>query len=116
MSFILDSNTHTLRDPERNIELRSIRGYSTGDKDWEIHWNGEVIGFTARDNPKYGGETKNILMGIDWYVASMKIPQHLESKRAEVMGVIKEAMEAYGLKYSRMKVDCRVQFDQRLIR
>lgn len=116
MAFVRDKETNEIVDPERKAVLKHIKGYSTGDKDWEIHWNGEIIGFTARDNRQYGGETKNILMGIDWFVASMKIPQSLEGRRAEVMGIIKDAMEAYSLKYSRMKVDCHVQFDQRLIR
>lgn len=116
MAFIRDRETNEIVDPERNAVLKHIKGYSTGDKDWEIHWNGEVIGFTARDNRKYGGETKNILIGIDWFVASLKIPDSLKDKRSEIMGLIRDSMKAYGLKFPELNVECHVQFDQRLIR
>lgn len=102
-------------DPERNAVLTDIGGRRDGFKHWQISWNGEIIGFTARDDGIYGGESQNVLLGIDWYVVSMKIPESLKPKRAEVMGLIKDALEAYGLKFSHTTVECHVKFNPRLI-
>lgn len=114
MTFVRDKETGKIMDPERRVILQSRGGRSDGYKHWEINWNGEVIGFTAMDTPTYGGETKNIIMRVDWFVASMKIPENLKDRRSEVMGVIKEAMEAYGLSYLPLKVESHIQFDSRL--
>lgn len=115
MPFIRDRETGKIMDPERNAVLTSAGGLSNGFKHWEITWSGEIIAFTAQDTRKYGGETQNILMGVDWYVVSMKIPESLKPKRAEVMGLIKEALEAYGLMYAPKQVECHAKFNPRLI-
>lgn len=116
MAFVRDKETRKVTDPERNAILEHTRGWSNGDKDWEISWNGEIIGFTARGTKTYGGETKNIPVAIEWFIASMKIPEHLAARKAEVIGIIKEAMEVQGLGPSFPDGPVTVKFDQRLIR
>lgn len=115
MVFVRDKKTGKIMDPERNAILQSRGGRSDGYKHWEIDWNGEVLGFTARDHRQYGGETKNIPMGIEWFVASMKIPEGLKEKRSEIMGMIKESLDAEW-KNSGFQGCAVIKFDSRLIR
>ncbi len=75
-----------------------------------------MIGFTAKDTRKYGGETQNIPVGIEWFIASMKIPENLKDKRSQIMEMIKNSMEAQGLGPSFEGYPSTVVFDPRLIR
>jgi hypothetical protein len=115
MAFITDKETGKIMDQERNAVLESVRGYSTGDKEWSINWNGEIFSFMARDIKTYGGDTKNIPIAIEWLVTSMKIPKHLEEKRSEIMGMIKESLEVRGIGAG-FAGPSIVEFDPRLIR
>lgn len=63
----------------------------------------------------YGGKTQNIPMGIEWLIASMKIPEDLKEKRSEIMGMIKESLEVRWAT-SGFEGQAIVKFDQRLIR
>lgn len=116
MVFIRDRQTGDIVDPERNAVLYQVAGSRSGYKDWEINWNGDVIGFSAKDTSSYGGETRNILEGMEWYVHSLKIPESHKDRRSEVMGIIKEALEAYVLVYAPRKIDSHVKFNPGLIR
>ena len=78
--------------------------------------NGQTFRFIAKNNNIYGGEKKNKVVAIEWFIASMQIPEKLKDKRSEVMGLIKETMEVHGM-MGRPNWDGKstVKFDQRLI-
>ncbi len=116
MPFIRDKETGGVKDSERNAELVIVRGYRSGDKDWKINWNGDVFGFTAKDTTQYGGKTGNIAVSIEWFIASMDIPDKLKEKRADIMTMIKEAMEVEGMGVGFDGRPSTVVFDSRLIR
>jgi hypothetical protein len=116
MMFVRDWETGRVKDPEQNAVLSPVRGYSSGHKDWQLNWNGDVFGFTAKDTTHYGGKTENIPIGIEWFIASINIPETLQSKRPEIIKMIKEAMEAEGLGVSFDGYPSKVIFDPRLIR
>ncbi len=115
MPFVRDKKTGEIVDHERNAVLRSVQGYSSGYKEWEIDWDGEVFGWMAKDTRKYGGPHQNTPIGIDWFVASMKIPESLKDRRVEIMEMIKDSLQAKWKK-SGWDGDAKVEFDPRLMR
>jgi len=79
MPFVKDEKSGKIVDRDRNAVLRSVRGYSSGEKEWEIDWDSEVFSWMAKDARKYGGPRQNTPIGIDWFVTSMKIPESLKA-------------------------------------
>lgn len=114
MAFRCDEQTGKVIDDDNDAELISVRGFSDGTKQWEIVWGDKVFGFKARDTITYGGERDNTPVAIEWFIASMQIPENLTEKRGELMGMIKDALMAKGLS-ARFKGPVSVKFDQRLI-
>ena len=68
-------------DYDRNIILKGIRGWGEGHKEYEIDWNGQTFRFMAKNNNIYGGEKKNKVVAIEWFIDSMQIPEKLKDKR-----------------------------------
>ena len=116
MAFIKDNETHSVSDPDRKLKLLSVRGFSTGDKEFQIIWGDDSFSFVAKDTIHYGGERGQTPIGVDWFVGSMKIPDVLMDRKLEIMGIIKEALEAqWKWKGSPFSGEATVRFDPRLI-
>ena len=43
MMFVRDWETGRVKDPEQNAEFFSVRGYRSGDKDWENYGKGQGV-------------------------------------------------------------------------
>lgn len=115
MGFIRDKETNKIIDKERNAELISVMGYSSGHKEWKINWGDESFKFTAKDTMTYGGERQNTPIAVEWFVESMKIPESLADKKSKLLAMVKEALEAKGVG-ARFKGPAVVKFHQRFIR
>lgn len=115
MAFILDPITRKIVDHDRKAELISIQGYSSGHKTWEIKWKEDSFRFDAKDTNIYGGENGKTPISVEWFIASMDIPEKLADRRLEIIAMIKESLEVMGaMKGLPRKV--YVKFDPRLVR
>lgn len=115
MAFQLDKETGKIIDPERNIRLIGAGGLSDGIKLWEIEWGEKRFEFKAKDSRAYGGAMGNTPIGVHWFVASMKIPENLKGRRAEIIKIIEESLKAKW-KLSGWEGEATIEFDSRLIR
>lgn len=116
MAFLRDEKTNKVIDPERNAVLRGIQGFTSGFSDWEIQWSEGTIGFRAKDKTKYGGENGKTPIAVDWFIASVKIPESLKARRAEAFAMIEDSLKGYGSGLIGYRVKTTVEFDPQLIR
>lgn len=117
MAFIRDRETGDIMDPERDAILISKGGGGDSYKFWELIWNGQAIGFMAKDTNTYGGEHRRALLAIHWLIVSMDIPEDLRPRREEIKGLIKESMEATWLYHvPRREVKVTADFDHNFIK
>ena len=70
---------------------------------WErfsFHWQGEKMDFYAKRKPNEAGDN-SWNPNIHWTFFQVDIPPHMQDQRAEIAGMIKQALEAHGFGYNR---------------
>ena len=65
---------------------------------FSFHWKGEKIDFEAQEKEVFD-DKKN--KSIHWTFFRVGIPEHMQDHRAEISGMIRQALEIHGLHYDR---------------
>ena len=74
-----------------------------------LSWKGDLIHFAGDPVLSDSAETGQVL---SWQVHHLVIPPALESRKEEVLQLIREALDAMGLLYKRERVAAvRIKFD-----
>lgn len=111
MAFVNEKYPLRTVDSERGIILSSERGYSTGHHDYKIVWQDAAFEFNALETIETDRKT---YAKIHWEIGSVKIPDNLQDKRAEVFKIIEEALAVRSHKGESENVDVTIKFHPRI--
>ena len=115
MVFVSNYVEQKVVDVERDVTLIT-RGGEDRERmsSFEMNWQGQLIKFLAiREQGATIANHKNIVV---WEVVGVDIPPSLHKKKSEILSMIKEGLDAYGLYYScRHVAEVKVKFSEKLI-
>lgn len=107
MPFVNERDNLQTIDYKRNATLKFIgkTGGSSQNIDcYELVWNGHVINFhTSLDHESHSvGDTK--IFTLVHNINFLKIPEALKDKKSEILRLIQEALEEYGISYQNQNI------------
>ncbi|MAF98856.1 MAG: hypothetical protein CMH26_09490 [Micavibrio sp.] len=86
-------NNFEIRDDDRDISLKRVRGVGRGVDVFELSINGKIVEVEAFG--KTSEIQNHIPMRIDWLIHCFRMPDSLKPQRQEVMQLMKEALIEY---------------------
>jgi len=91
-------------DKDRDVFLVMLCGQGREEEHPEVYalsWKGVIIRFEAERDCK-----GMFVSGVDmfWHIFNIEVPLHFEDQRQEILGVLKEAIDAHGSVYKREQV------------
>lgn len=91
-------------DKQLNVFLVMLGGRGREEEHPETYalsWKGDVIRFEAERD---GKDTFGTGVDMSWKIFHIAIPPNLEEQRQEILGVLREAIDAHGSIYKREQV------------